>query len=206
MQIMFNSIFFWNQNKNVPFSSVVSSAPVSLVTSSMPTIKRTEYDPIVSVSLKIKRAVSSKHFVKKKKILSRQILYRQRADIDECDEDNGSCEQECFNTPGSFQCRCASGFLLREDGRTCQPESDTSAAASVVDGNSTVTQTSVINEAVNETMPRCQASCDHVTKMEHKMKRLEEKITAMSTAIKLYSFASGPPGPEGWSEFSIISE
>jgi hypothetical protein len=33
--------------------------------------------------------------------------------------------------------------------------------------------------------------------MEQKMKRLEEKITAMSTAIKLYSFASGPPGPEG---------
>lgn len=44
---------------------------------------------------------------------------------------------------------------------------------------------------------RCQASCDQVIKMEDKMKRLEEKITAMSTAIKLYSFASGPPGPEG---------
>ena len=128
------------------------------------------------------------------------MLLSVYADIDECDEDNGNCEQECFNTPGSFQCRCASGFQLRDDGRTCQPESDTSAAASV-DTNSTVTTTQLTannNETVNETMStRCQASCDHVTKMEQKMKRLEEKITAMSTAIKLYSFASGPPGPEG---------
>ena len=41
-------------------------------------------------------------------------------DIDECDEDNGNCEQECVNAPGSFQCRCGSGFQLREDGRTCR--------------------------------------------------------------------------------------
>ena len=131
------------------------------------------------------------------------MLLSVYADIDECDEDNGNCEQECFNTPGSFQCSCGSGFQLRDDGRTCQPESDTSAAASVVEiANSTVTTTQSMannnNETVNETMStRCQASCDHVTKMEQKMKRLEEKITAMSTAIKLYSFASGPPGPEG---------
>lgn len=127
-------------------------------------------------------------------------------DIDECEEDNGNCEQECINTPGSFQCRCGSGFQLREDGRTCQPDSDTSAAASVVEGNSTVTTQLVVTtgETGNETMSlRCQASCDHVTKMEQKMKRLEEKITAMSTAIKLYSFASGPPGPEGIQKLSI---
>lgn len=117
------------------------------------------------------------------------------ADIDECDEDNGSCEQECVNTPGSFQCRCAGGFQLREDGRTCQPDSETTAAASVVESNSTLSQ-SISDPGQNETT-RCQASCDHVSKMELKMKRLEEKIVAMSTAIKLYSFASGPPGPEG---------
>lgn len=131
-------------------------------------------------------------------------------DIDECDEDNGNCEQECLNTPGSFQCRCGSGFQLREDGRTCQPESDTSAAASVVDANSTVTTQLTANnnnETVNETTTlRCQASCEHVTKMEQKMKRLEEKITAMSTAIKLYSFASGPPGPEGKITFELFNQ
>lgn len=32
------------------------------------------------------------------------------ADIDECDIDNGGCEQICTNTNGSYQCFCLLGF------------------------------------------------------------------------------------------------
>ena len=31
-------------------------------------------------------------------------------DINECDHNNGGCEQLCTNTNGSFQCSCYSGF------------------------------------------------------------------------------------------------
>ena len=109
-------------------------------------------------------------------------------DIDECEEDNGGCEQECRNTPGSYQCHCSEGF--KEEGSSCLPDGDPSAAGTLPDPTIKI----VSNETSNN---QCQASCEHVTKMEAKIKRLEEKITAMGTAIKLYSFASGPPGPEG---------
>lgn len=130
--------------------------------------------------------------------MSRDLLVHYWLDIDECDEDHGGCEHECVNTPGSYQCRCSGGFELREDGRTCRPLSSTAAAGTLSD-NSTVSEV-MGPGGDNETEPagpRCQASCDHVTRLEQKVKRLEEKITAMGTAIKLYSFASGPPGPEG---------
>jgi len=40
-------------------------------------------------------------------------------DINECDDNNGGCEQICTNTDGSFQCDCRSGFTLNNDGMTC---------------------------------------------------------------------------------------
>ena len=40
-------------------------------------------------------------------------------DINECDDNDGGCEQICINTDGSFQCGCRSGFTLNNDGRTC---------------------------------------------------------------------------------------
>lgn len=33
-------------------------------------------------------------------------------DVDECSMENGGCEHECQNTPGSFTCSCRSGYLL----------------------------------------------------------------------------------------------
>ena len=33
-------------------------------------------------------------------------------DIDECEIDNGGCEQNCENTIGSFHCSCGSGYIL----------------------------------------------------------------------------------------------
>ena len=41
------------------------------------------------------------------------------ADINECVEGTDGCAQLCFNTEGSFQCGCNSGFSLGSDGRSC---------------------------------------------------------------------------------------
>ena len=41
------------------------------------------------------------------------------ADIDECDDDNGGCDQNCTNTAGSYYCRCYEGFALTDDNKTC---------------------------------------------------------------------------------------
>lgn len=40
-------------------------------------------------------------------------------DIDECVE-FGACSQGCVNTNGSYQCTCAPGFEILEDGRSCK--------------------------------------------------------------------------------------
>ncbi|RUS83622.1 hypothetical protein EGW08_008590 [Elysia chlorotica] len=42
-------------------------------------------------------------------------------DIDECSgEGRSPCQQECTNTPGSFNCSCTEGFKLGDDGRSCK--------------------------------------------------------------------------------------
>lgn len=33
-------------------------------------------------------------------------------DIDECESNNGGCEDKCVNTEGSFTCACRPGFQL----------------------------------------------------------------------------------------------
>ena len=40
-------------------------------------------------------------------------------DIDECLEDNGGCDEECINKPGSFMCECPRGWELGQDGQEC---------------------------------------------------------------------------------------
>lgn len=42
-------------------------------------------------------------------------------DIDECKAKNGRtlCSHFCVNTKGSYKCKCATGYTLRQDGRTC---------------------------------------------------------------------------------------
>lgn len=41
-------------------------------------------------------------------------------DIDECRISNGSCDQICRNTVGSFECSCRKGYKLLTNERTCQ--------------------------------------------------------------------------------------
>lgn len=41
-------------------------------------------------------------------------------DIDECGDGSGPCMHVCKNTIGSFECSCNTGFLLQNDGLSCE--------------------------------------------------------------------------------------
>jgi len=41
------------------------------------------------------------------------------ADVNECDTNNGNCDQICENSQGSYQCKCRDGFLLNSDKHKC---------------------------------------------------------------------------------------
>ncbi|XP_070536985.1 mucin-like protein [Ptychodera flava] len=43
-------------------------------------------------------------------------------DIDECALGLDDCQQRCENTLGSYVCYCDPGYVLQEDGKTCEPE------------------------------------------------------------------------------------
>ncbi|XP_008200908.1 collagen and calcium-binding EGF domain-containing protein 1 [Tribolium castaneum] len=101
-------------------------------------------------------------------------------DVDECLDNNGDCEHECINESGSYRCACRAGFTLRADNRTCEPLNNLEGTAEQA-GHSN----------------RCFANCDTVLRLHDKLKSLQEKVSALSTAIRLSSFASGPPGPPG---------
>lgn len=40
-------------------------------------------------------------------------------EINECEDNNGGCENACVNTEGGYYCECPEGFVLRADGKTC---------------------------------------------------------------------------------------
>jgi hypothetical protein len=40
-------------------------------------------------------------------------------DIDECEANNGGCEQRCTNGDGSFQCSCEVGYTLATNNLGC---------------------------------------------------------------------------------------
>ena len=41
------------------------------------------------------------------------------SDINECDNNDGGCNQNCKNTEGGFECSCEEGFTIGLDGKTC---------------------------------------------------------------------------------------
>lgn len=43
-------------------------------------------------------------------------------DFNECGLDNGGCDQICINNFGNFYCNCSEGYLINEDGFTCDGE------------------------------------------------------------------------------------
>ena len=47
------------------------------------------------------------------------FIYLVILDINECEIDNGGCEQQCSNVILSFTCDCNEGYILEENGRTC---------------------------------------------------------------------------------------
>ena len=40
-------------------------------------------------------------------------------DVNECDTNNGGCEQNCDNNEGSFECSCDPGFSMNADMLNC---------------------------------------------------------------------------------------
>ena len=40
-------------------------------------------------------------------------------DVDECQFNNGGCEQICIDEIPLFQCRCKEGYTLDSNGRNC---------------------------------------------------------------------------------------
>lgn len=43
----------------------------------------------------------------------------QCENINECQDNNGGCDQACVDTYGSYACDCSNGYLLAEDDHTC---------------------------------------------------------------------------------------
>ena len=47
------------------------------------------------------------------------ILY---LDINECEQNNGDCQHNCYNLFGSYRCDCYKGFRIAYDKKTCIKE------------------------------------------------------------------------------------
>ncbi|KAK9736631.1 hypothetical protein QE152_g11435 [Popillia japonica] len=114
-------------------------------------------------------------------------------DVDECLDNNGDCQHNCINEPGSYRCGCREGFLLRRDNRTCYPQSADSSPTNPVPRH----HPNTADEEQEANRDRCYANCDTVSRLHDRLKILQEKVSALSTAIKLSTMASGPPGPPG---------
>ncbi|XP_069689551.1 collagen and calcium-binding EGF domain-containing protein 1-like isoform X2 [Periplaneta americana] len=104
-------------------------------------------------------------------------------DVDECKEESSDCEQTCVNTIGSYHCECHEGFSLRPDNRTCELDQ----RVDTEDGR--------LNQAAAR--GRCFASCDTVARLHDKLNSLQEKVLALTTAVRLSTLTPGPPGPTG---------
>ncbi|KAF2364421.1 EGF-like domain [Trinorchestia longiramus] len=140
-------------------------------------------------------------------------------DVDECDTTNGGCDHACINTMGGHVCSCRPGYTLLSDNATCElvspkPLVTSSEEPSHVlaarrnaplfddeEDDDEADEEFVFEEARRrhrgEGFQRCSASCDTVGQLKDKVKELEEKLVALSTAVRLYSFSAGPPGPDG---------
>ena len=51
------------------------------------------------------------------------VIFISFLDVNECEENNGGCEQQCVNKEGSHNCSCEGGFKLEKDGFKCTGDS-----------------------------------------------------------------------------------
>ena len=51
------------------------------------------------------------------------VIFISFLDVNECEENNGGCEQQCVNKEGSHNCSCEGGFKLENDGFKCTGDS-----------------------------------------------------------------------------------
>ena len=51
--------------------------------------------------------------------ISHSTLFYVQSDVNECQTNNGGCNQTCSNTYGSFECSCGTGYSLAMDGEDC---------------------------------------------------------------------------------------
>ena len=50
---------------------------------------------------------------------SNDLIVRQWADINECEEEIDKCVHICHNNNGSYYCSCNNGFIIDTDGYSC---------------------------------------------------------------------------------------
>ncbi|KAG8232307.1 hypothetical protein J437_LFUL018286 [Ladona fulva] len=112
-------------------------------------------------------------------------------DINECLDNNGDCEHLCINEQGGYRCECDDGWKLQRDNRTCQQISHTPRPTGAVRS-----EKGKPKEEANP-VEHCSANCDTVARLQQTVQELQSKVHTLSTAIKLYSIESGPPGPKG---------
>ncbi|XP_013169624.1 PREDICTED: collagen and calcium-binding EGF domain-containing protein 1-like [Papilio xuthus] len=99
----------------------------------------------------------------------RRKLQPYCVDVDECLENNGGCEQQCVNDPGSFHCECPPPLILAPDGRKCMRR---------------------LALAIPEPLPlvrassRCYAPCDSVTLLSRRVRQLGDQLRATQQALK----------------------
>ncbi len=53
-------------------------------------------------------------------IIITYYYYFDITDLDECDSQNGGCDQICTNNNGSFLCSCSTGYTLADDDLSCE--------------------------------------------------------------------------------------
>ena len=46
-------------------------------------------------------------------------MYSLLSDLNECEVDNGRCEQVCDDLIPGYECRCSDGYRLEENGLNC---------------------------------------------------------------------------------------
>ena len=105
-------------------------------------------------------------------------------------------QQNCHNEPGSYRCSCQPGYTLNTaDNQTCQLQQEQQQQAGHLIQHY---QQQLLQQHQTDRQPQeCLVSCHTAKRMKTTISQLEERVRALATALRLYSFSAGAPGPEG---------